>query len=286
VKNKSIKTAFILEARSLLSDVKTYIYIAAVLLFSTVYTVYFNVYQGITELQYTLRYLALPVMLASPAITVGAFSGKKDLDRMLVSLGSGSTSLLFGRLLAIYPISVCPLIPLIFAAAALGSGIEAYLGILSVALFCCAYVTALTLISALCPSKRLCAIISYAFLAAAYLLNMLRSLLPLSALALIGASLMLSFAFCAALYGFTKSITVCLTLFSVLTVISCAVCNVARVFSFKLIKALLSLATPCAPLNSLLSGGYLDVTAAITLVIFTALCAALTFICLEKRKTE
>lgn len=291
MKTKSIKTAFILEAKALFGSMRAYLYIAAIILSSLIYTVYFNIYIGYAELTYTLRYLALPIMLASPLITARSFAGERERDRMLISFGESNLSLLFGRLLATCLTGLTPLLPLFLVPISLGSLGEVnllsdYLGILSIALFCLAYVSALTLLSVCCGSKKLCYTLSYAFFIIMYLGDIIASVLPLNALALTTVALILSAAFCAGLYRFTKNITVTLTVFSALTVFFCAICNFASVPAYRIIKAMLGFFVPNASLGVLLHGGIYDVISALYLIIFAALCAILAYICLEKRETE
>lgn len=291
MKTKSVKTAFILEIKALFSSMRTYLYIAAILLFSLIYTVYFGIYRGDPSLAHTLSYLSLPIILAAPLITAQSFAGERECDRMLISFGENSLSLLIGRLSAVLVLGISPLIPLLFVPIALSSlgsisYLSDYLGIFSLALFCLAYLSALVLISVCCASKKLCYVLSYAFAVLSYLIDIAVSLLPVNAFALTCAAVLINASFCAGLYRYTKSITVSATVFSALTVLLCAVSNFATSFAHRIIKAVLRFTAPCSALGDLLHGELFDLTAMLCLIIFTVFCVLTAFICLEKRRTE
>ena len=288
---KTVKTAFSLEIKRLLFGIAPYIYFGAMTLIAAFYTVYLNFYSAIPDLQYTLRYLPLPIMLLLPFVTAGAFADKRGSDRMLISLGADYASLLLGRLLALCAVSVSPVLPMLALPPVIGSlgsisYTGAYLGLLSITLFSVAYCSALTLISAACGSKRLCYLISYAFFLAVYLGDMVHAALPVKALPMTLVAVTLSALISLSIFAFTRRATAPLTVFSAITVVFCVLCNAFKSLAHKVMTAILALIIPTAPIGELLNGSLLDARYILYPLLFTALCFTAAYLCLEGRRQD
>lgn len=277
--------------KGLLSSMPTYLYFAAVTAVGTVYAVYFNVYSGAPSLEYTMRYMALPIMIFAPLITVGAFSGKGRADAILFSLGLSSHSLLFGRMLAVLTVGIAPMIPmalLIPVMAALGSTeiLTSLLALLWVILFCAAYLASLTAVSVICDRPRICAAVSYGVLVISYLGNLVCSRLPkTSALTLI-AFLPIAVLFGLTVFLLSRKAGQGVLSACAVTVIFSLTCAVSATAAYNAVHAAYTFL--CAPyaLGALLYGGRIDIFALICLILHTAFFSALAVIFLEKRFHE
>ena len=270
---------------------RSYLYIAAVLLFLTVCTAYFNLFQGISSFVYTLRYLPLPIMLAAPLVTSSVFAGNRSCDRMLISLGLSEKSMIFGRLFAVWLVCILPVLPALALPPVLGAlggtdTLASYAGIASLFVFCAAYSSALLVISLLCKTHKQALGISYGFFAAAYVADMVYSLIPLNSISVIAVAVVLAAGFSAAIYGFTKSSTAAITVFSAVTVIFCALSTFLTKAAYFTVRYVLSFLSPNVPVNDLLGGGIFEITKLLLPVVFTVYCILLCIICSEKRRTE
>ena len=291
MKRKNLSAVYLTALKEQLSTMLPYVYFSVIALASTIYTVYVNLYNGAPTLEYTMRYMALPIMLAAPLLTVGTFSGKRERDAMLLSFGLRHTDMLFGRLLAALTVCLSPLLiftilPPVLSLFGTVDMLGSYLSLLFTALFCAAYLSSLVFVSVAVRSVKLCTAISYTVFLLSYLGNTVCSAIPKSSFAMLCAWLPVSVILSVIIFALCGRVGHAVLTFSAVTVIFSLLCTFFPTAAYGTVRCAYAFLSAPNSLGALLYGGTIDLLAVIRLVLHTAFFSFTALLFLESRRAD
>lgn len=285
---KDVLKAFKLELSALLSSISTYVYIALMLFASVFFIGYLNFYNSISMLEFSMRYLSLPLMVFMPLLTSSIFRSSFERDRMLVSFGMDPRSLVLARiaavcLVALFPSALLITVPLFLCTVGNVSFLGAYLGIFGFMLFTVALASLMSLIASFFRTKKSSIIISYGAVLTLYLGNLLFATLTAAPFKLMLAAALIFAIIGACVFAITGSSTNAFTVLAIGTLIFAVLSISISSFAFTLIKPMLGFFMINSSLEGFLYGAF-SIRSALMLIIFTALTVMLTLLCTQKRR--
>lgn len=97
-----MKGIYLFELKALISGLKAYIFTAIMILSSGIFITYWNLYNGLPNVEYSLSFITIPLMLCVPFLTFSAYSRDRETgaDMTLFSLGVKPVTLMLGKYLA------------------------------------------------------------------------------------------------------------------------------------------------------------------------------------------
>ena len=287
-----MRSVYSFTLKSLFRDLKTYVFLAVMLLAEGAFLTYVNFNNQYSAMEYSLEFIEIALMLMLPLITAELFAADREsgFEKTLLAFGIPCQNLLLGKLLAALTVFAVPSLPLLFVpfifnifgtvnfAASLAS-VFSYilLGVSFVAL--CVFVS-------LTAKKRLYSyIISYTVLLGIYLLGILAEIVPYTgkfSLLLLTALLI---CVSAAIYFFTRSAILFGGFFCVSEALLILFYFVIPKHFAGAASKLFDLLSPCSSLNKIIYGAF-DVTAIVHLLLFSAVFMLLSLMQLKRRKYE
>ena len=287
-----MKSVYSLAIKSLLRDLKTYIFIAIMFLAEGFFLTYINFNNQYSAIEYSLEFIEIALMLVLPLITAEVFTADREsgFEKTLFAFGVPKASLYAGRTLASLTVFAVPYLLLIIAPFIFGvfgivnfgatfSSVLAYflvgISLVSVCLFI-----------SLTVKKRLHSyIISYVAMLVIYFFGIFASVVPMSR----GFSLLLltviAVVIAVLIYLFTKSGIVSGGFFCIVEALLILFYFVTPKAFGRAFSVFLDLLSPCSSLNAVVYGPF-DLAAIAHLILFTAVFVLLSLVQLHRRKYE
>ena len=288
LKKKDVLKALKLELAALLSSISTYVFVGLTLFVSVFFIGYLNFYNAISMLEFSVRYLSLPLMVFMPLLTSSAFRISFERDRMLVSFGMDPRSIVLARITAICLVALSPsalliTVPLFLCTVGKVSFLGAYLGIFGFMLFTVALASVMTFVASFFRTKKLSVAVSYGVSLTLYLGNLLNATLTSAPFKLMLAAALVFAIVGVGVYAVTRSSTNAFTVLAIGTLVLSVLSVALSPLALAIIKPMLGFLM----INSSLEGflyGVFDIRSALMLIIFTALTVMLTLLCTQKRR--
>ena len=202
------------EFRSGMCGMTGMIFIAYVLLFLGLHTIYVNYNYGIGGFEYVIVSAAFLSLLAVPLLTMRSFSEERHnkTDQLLYSLPIGTGKIVLGKFFAMaatfaIPTGIACIYPLIASTYSSG-GMNLTIGygaILAYYLLGCAVIAICMFLSTLTESQVIAAIISIGTILLLYFTNIILTVLPSGAWVSLAAAIILALIVSGICYAATKS---------------------------------------------------------------------------------
>ncbi len=287
-----MKAIYSFTLKSLMRSLKTYIFLAAMLLAEGAFITYVNFKNQYSAIEYSLEFIEIALMLCLPLITaeIFAFDRENGFEKTLLALGVSLPSLFFGRLLAVLtvfsaPYAILLIMPPLFDIFGIVNYASAYPSLIAYLMFAVSVISLLVFVS-LSVRKRLYSyIIGYAAVIACYLFGAVYSFAPTTrGLNLVWLTVIL-LALSVAVWAFTKSTLVFGGVFCVGEALLVMLYFIAPRFFSGALSALLWLISPGLALNGVIYGPF-DLTEIVHLLLFSAVFILLSIMQLKRRKYE
>ncbi len=166
------------------------VYIALVLIITGIFATIMNFKSGNPEFEQTLNSAAFIFFLAVPILTMRSFAEEKSsrTDQLLYALPIGMTRVVVGKYLAMLTVHAASTIilcmyPIILSFFGNVNFVGSYSGILAFFLLGCALIAIGMFISTLTSSQLISAVITFGVFVAIYLMSLIASLIPTTAVA-------------------------------------------------------------------------------------------------------
>ena len=287
-----MKSVYSLAIKSLLRDLKTYIFLAIMFLAEGFFLTYINFNNQYSAIEYSLEFIEIALMLALPLITAEVFTADMEsgFEKTLFAFGVPENTLYIGRAFAVLTFFAVPYLlliitPFIFGVFGIINFYAAFASVFAYFLVGISLVSVCLFIS-LTVKKRLHSyIISYVTMLFIYFFGVFASVVPVAR----GFSLLLltviAVAVAVLIYLFTKSGLISGGFFCVVEALLILFYFVAPKAFGRAFSVFLDLLSPCASLNAVVYGPF-DLAAIAHLILFTAGFVLLSLVQLHRRRYE
>ena len=200
------------ELRSYFHGMTGYVFIAFLLLFSGIYTMFYNLSSGYPNFEYVLQAMTIIFLIAIPILTmrVIAEERRQKTDQLLYTLPVGMTRVVLGKYLAMVTVVAVPCVVMIFYPLLLStfgtvSFTTAYGALVGFFLLSAALSAIGLLISSLTENQAVAAGLCFGVMLLLYFMSSLSSFVPSSAGASLGALLVTVLVIAILVRVFTRS---------------------------------------------------------------------------------
>lgn len=173
-----MKSVYLLELKSILTSVRGFLFLGITLLLDGVFITFFNFYSGYLNVEYTLEFCAMFIMMTLPLLTVCTFASdrKSGYDVMLFARVKSRWNVLAGKSFAVLTVAMIPcaviaVIPLIANAFGDLYFKATYIGIFGYFLVTCALCSVGILVSVLTKGKLIGSVVTYGVFVLMYVLR-------------------------------------------------------------------------------------------------------------------
>lgn len=200
------------ELRSYFHGMTGYVFIAFLLLFAGIYTMFYNLSSGYPNFEYVLQAMTIIYLIAIPILTmrVIAEERRQKTDQLLYTLPIGMTRVVLGKYLAMVTVVAVPCVvmafyPLLLSTFGTVSFPTAYGALVGFFLLSAALAAIGLLISSLTENQAVAAGLCFAVMLLLYFMSSLSSFVPSSAGASLGALLVTILVIAILVRVFTRS---------------------------------------------------------------------------------
>lgn len=200
------------ELRSYFHGMTGYVFIAFLLLFAGIYTMFYNLSSGYPNFEYVLQAMTIIFLIAIPVLTmrVIAEERRQKTDQLLYTLPLGMTRVVLGKYLAMITVVAVPCVvmafyPLLLSTFGTVFFPTAYATLVGFFLLSAALSAIGLLISALTENQAVAAGVCFGVMLLLYFMSSLSSFVPSSANASLGALLVTILVIAVLVRVFTKS---------------------------------------------------------------------------------
>ncbi len=200
------------ELRSYFHGMTGYVFIAFLLVFAGIYTMFYNLSSGYPNFEYVLQAMTIIFLIAIPVLTmrVIAEERRQKTDQLLYTLPLGMTRVVLGKYLAMITVVAVPCVvmafyPLLLSTFGTVSFPTAYGALVGFFLLSAALSAIGLLISSLTENQAVAAGVCFGVMLLLYFMSSLSSFVPSSAGASLGALLVTILVIAVLVRVFTKS---------------------------------------------------------------------------------
>ena len=200
------------ELRSYFHGMTGYVFIAFLLVFAGIYTMFYNLSSGYPNFEYVLQAMTIIFLIAIPVLTmrVIAEERRQKTDQLLYTLPLGMTRVVLGKYLAMVTVVAVPCVvmafyPLLLSTFGTVSFPTAYGALVGFFLLSAALSAIGLLISSLTENQAVAAGVCFGVMLLLYFMSSLSSFVPSSAGAYLGALLVTILVLAVLVRVFTKS---------------------------------------------------------------------------------
>ena len=200
------------ELRSYFHGMTGYVFIAFLLVFAGIYTMFYNLSSGYPNFEYVLQAMTIIFLIAIPVLTmrVIAEERRQKTDQLLYTLPLGMTRVVLGKYLAMITVVAVPCVvmafyPLLLSTFGTVSFPTAYGALVGFFLLSAALSAIGLLISSLTENQAVAAGVCFGVMLLLYFMSSLSSFVPSSAGASLGALLVTILVLAVLVRVFTKS---------------------------------------------------------------------------------
>ena len=200
------------ELRSYFHGMTGYVFIAFLLVFAGIYTMFYNLSSGYPNFEYVLQAMTIIFLIAIPVLTmrVIAEERRQKTDQLLYTLPLGMTRVVLGKYLAMVTVVAVPCVviafyPLLLSTFGTVSFPTAYGALVGFFLLSAALSAIGLLISSLTENQAVAAGVCFGVMLLLYFMSSLSSFVPSSAGASLGALLVTILVIAVLVRVFTKS---------------------------------------------------------------------------------
>lgn len=200
------------ELRSYFHGMTGYVFIAFLLVFAGIYTMFYNLSSGYPNFEYVLQAMTIIFLIAIPVLTmrVIAEERRQKTDQLLYTLPLGMTRVVLGKYLAMITVVAVPCVvmafyPLLLSTFGTVSFPTAYGALVGFFLLSAALSAIGLLISSLTENQAVAAGVCFGVMLLLYFMSSLSSFVPSSAGASLGALLVTVLVIAVLVRVFTKS---------------------------------------------------------------------------------
>lgn len=287
-----MKSVYILTLRSLMRELKTYIFLAIMLLAEGFFLTYINFNTGYSATEYSLEFIEIALILTLPLITAELFVRDRisGFEKMTFSLGAAKSSLFFGKtvaLVTVFSALLLPLViaPIIFETFGTVNLTAAFASLTTYFITGLSFISVCVFVSVTVKSRTYSYVISYVSLLLIYLFGVFSDLVPVKRSFSLLILSVIAIALATVIYLFTRSGLTFGAFFCITEALLILFYFVIPKPFAGALRAFFDILSPCSSLNAVIYGAF-DIAAVMHIILFTAVFTSLSLVQLHRRKYE